>query len=342
MPRGVRPCSGGGGLTKAAFDLYGSEQIEMQTNEMKRGGRRPRWRLLAAAMGIGLAFGAAGRYLLSPVGPAPQTANNAVISDRGSAPDQRLEWIERALQPASTGHAAVAEQLLQLAQDPREDRAVRIRALHSIGAADPEQRLGPAILNLLARATDPGLQYAAAYALRFYRLPAAIPILQDCFAHGDYLMRITAAHSLAAQADPDAAAWMLQALRQCRAQRPETGRHNELVAMHLALALGEAQQTAVLPELRQMLSDPVATPDMRKAAAEAIGRLRTPAGAMALADAMASECDEAVLVYIGRAMLTADFQPGAAACRRRAELVQDEYVRTSLLDTAARLERDSS
>ena len=256
-----------------------------------------------------------------------------VIKDRQDILGLRILLIELVgnLEPKEK----TRETLIYILSDISDDPLVRMKAVDWLPQVKNEQ-VGLQLVKILQTEKEPSVRFAIIRAMKYFKVPEIVPVLKDEFIKGDYLMQIVASHSLATQNTPEAIRF-LQSFLQFGFKEKGTNDNlmSEAVFMHIATALGEAKDASSIPLLKNTLLNYNFSSDIRKTAAQALGNLGGEESYSALIESIKKEPDEAVLVYIGKALLTLGNPKGADECLNAAQKVKDEYVKKELESAAS-------
>ena len=259
----------------------------------------------------------------------------AEITDKTAPQSLRILLIE--LAAGLNGHKdpRLGQALMVIISDATDTKAVRMQALQWIPVVG-DQSAGEMLVQMLPGQTDPDLEFGVTRALRGFKVPGSIGVLQGELAdEKGYLTRIAAEHAVAAQGGDDALRILQKSLVANTAKNNSGSQPSEdAVSIHGVMALGETPSVTSLPLLLSVLNNSNNSISLRSTTAETIGTIGGPEASRILRDSMTQEKDESVLVYVARGMAKCGIPDDAQFCLNRAAVATDPFTKSELQKAA--------
>ena len=253
------------------------------------------------------------------------------IADKTSPASLRILLIEVVAHLVGRHDARGGQVLMAIITDTTDDKGVRMQALQWIPVTG-DQTAGAKLLEMLPQQTDAGLEFGITRALRGFNVPGSVGILKDELAdEKGYLIRIAAAHAVAAQGGQEALTLLQNAVAsKLVAGIDESHAEENAVAVHAVLALAEIPDASSVIVLSSILTNPANSISVRNSAASAIGAIGGTAATEVLRNALQTESNESVLAYVARGLALCGDTVDANACLAKAAKVSDSYSKSEL------------
>lgn len=265
------------------------------------------------------------------------------IADKTCSSALRIILIEIVAHLGNQHDARIGQVLMTIITDSTDDKDVRMQALQWIPVTG-DQFAGAKLLELLPQQTDADLEFGIVRAMRGFKVPDSIDILKSKLAdQKGYLIRIAAAHAIAAQGGQDALILLQNSLAARLATIGRESRPEEnSVLLHEILALGEIRDASSLSILEAVANNPANSVSVRNTAFQTIASIGGSDAAGFLRRALLNESNESVLVYIARAISLAGERADANTCLTKAAAVSDSYTKSALEKAAQQLKEKAS
>jgi HEAT repeat protein len=277
---------------------------------------------------------------LRKLGTNAVSASLDEIADKASPDSLRILLIEFAASVAGRQEDRVGQVLMAVIADPEEVKAVKMQALQWIPTTG-NQSAAAKILEMLLKQTDSDLEFGMTRAMKGFKVPGSINILQAELADDkNYLTRVAAYHALAKQGGPDALKILQTSIsKRLAAGSQENEPEENTVSLHGLLALGELPDASSLPVLETIAENPGNSVSVRNVAVQTIAGIGGLDATRFLRRTLQAEPNESVLVYVARAISATGNSTDANACLAKAATVTDDYTKSELERAAEELKR---
>ena len=256
----------------------------------------------------------------------------AEIADKTSSASLRILLIEMVAGLTGRRNPRVGQALMAIITDSTDQKSVRMQALQWIPETG-DQTAGAKLLEMLPAETDADLEFGITRAMRGFKVPGSVAILEgELDDEKTYLIRIAASHAIAAQGGQEALTVLQNAVvSQLAAGSDESHAKETAVAVHEILALGETPDASSVNVLSQILSNPMNSIPVRNTAATTVASIGGTAATQVLRNELQNESNESVLVYIARGLALCGDTSDAEACLAKATTVLDSYTKSELV-----------
>lgn len=256
-----------------------------------------------------------------------------------SANDWKYRWLVAELL-GEIGDTNIIKPMVSTLSDKNEMTEIRMAAANTLGKMKAHSAVD--VLTTTLKSYEAKLRRASIRALGNIGEQRSALYLIQCLNDTDHLNRICAAKALGSIGDPKSTQALIDALKKDDSIQYNEGIevpddiYKNIVKMNIIAALGRLKDKKAVATIASFLKDPLASSNIKKSAATALGVIGTEKAKSALIIGL-NDTDEGVQMYAATALATMQAKDTATKIAETITQIKDPYVRNNMEKALSKL-----